>query len=164
MIQPTKSEDVVEAAHQIIRRLVVLTSEEKGILLQSMTQPTHSREAIQAAHDAVEQLRSDGLHECANRIDAVLPPIPELERPKITPARELAKKINDDDNYSTSKIYANQRAISERTAEIIALLEFVQKDCMDRNHGSYEGIHLGMTCPRCHTLLNLIEELREADA
>jgi len=121
-----------------------------------MTQPTHSREAIQSAHNLLD--RFPGCTQFTftkwelDIIRAVLPPIPEPERPKITPARSLACSAPW---HATDHTIDRMLAIREARAEIIALLEWELDDC-DKERICH--------CMGCNARHALIKELREADA
>jgi hypothetical protein len=81
----------------------------------------------------------------------VMPTIPEPERPKITPARELANSMH----FTAGRYTLVETAIRSARAEIIALLEWELEQPWHSR--------VDCECAFCCRAHSIIKELREAD-
>jgi len=90
---------------------------------------------------------------CLQVLGELIPPLPEPERPRLTPAEDLAHRLIG--NYNTNGMHrARIEAIHATRAEIIALLEW---ELNLKHTDSMYRLGAGDVCNR------LIKELREAD-
>jgi len=130
--------------------------------MSSVIQHTVSVDAVKAAHDLVDKLAPHGWQR--DTIRAALPPLPEPERPTITPAKELNKRICREawGTYVSPKGEAiGERCIRETHRDIIALLEWEMKKCQD-SHGA--PVLEDDACDVCISLSLLLQTIRDADA